>query len=160
MLSLNFGFVFTIINLLVLYLLMKKFLFRPIMNIMEERERLIQSQLDSAKDTEAAAMALKEKYELTMAGAEEDANVVVLKAKNRAQADYDQVIREARTEANRLLKENEKAMEAERQRTIQGVSKDIAGLAVAVAEKAVARQGNADFDEKMMDAFLEEEGVR
>ena len=41
MIEININLVFTIINLIVLYLLMKKFLFGPILNVMEQRKNMI-----------------------------------------------------------------------------------------------------------------------
>ena len=52
MIEININLVFTIINLIVLYLLMKKFLFGPILNVMEQRKNMIDQQFASAKDTE------------------------------------------------------------------------------------------------------------
>ena len=55
MIEININVVFTIINLIVLYLLMKKFLFGPILNVMEQRKNMIDQQFASAKDTEEQA---------------------------------------------------------------------------------------------------------
>ena len=63
MIEININVVFTIINLIVLYLLMKKFLFGPILNVMEQRKNMIDQQFASAKDTEEQAYELKGKYE-------------------------------------------------------------------------------------------------
>ena len=63
MIEININLVFTIINLIVLYLLMKKFLFGPILNVMEQRKNMIDQQFASAKDTEEQAYELKGKYE-------------------------------------------------------------------------------------------------
>ena len=51
MIEININLVFTIINLIVLYLLMKKFLFAPILNVMEQRKNMIDQQFASAKET-------------------------------------------------------------------------------------------------------------
>ena len=61
MIEININLVFTIINLIVLYLLMKKFLFGPILNVMEQRKNMIDQQFASAKDTEEQAYELKGK---------------------------------------------------------------------------------------------------
>ena len=67
MIEININLVFTIINLIVLYLLMKKFLFGPILNVMEQRKNMIDQQFASAKDTEEQAYELKDAN--TQAGA-------------------------------------------------------------------------------------------
>ena len=61
--EININLVFTIINLIVLYLLMKKVLFGPILNVMEQRKNMVDQQFASAKDTEEQGYELKGKYE-------------------------------------------------------------------------------------------------
>ncbi|WP_130861557.1 F0F1 ATP synthase subunit B [Bacilliculturomica massiliensis] len=156
--DINWGFVFTIVNLLVLYLLLRHFLFAPIRGIMEQREELIKGQLTSAKEKEDQAAALQKKYEMTMAGAGKDAQEILEKARDRGTTEYDAIIKEAKQNAVRIMDEARRDIEAERERNLRLLSSELAGLAVAAAEKAVDAQGGA-FDEEMMDAFLKEEGV-
>ena len=59
MVQINLNLVFTIINLLILYLLMKKFLFGPIMRVMDERKAMIEQQFQTAKETEDKANELR-----------------------------------------------------------------------------------------------------
>ena len=72
MIEININLVFTIINLIVLYLLMKKFLFGPILNVMEQRKNMIDQQFASAKDTEEQAYELKGKYEDALKSAKDE----------------------------------------------------------------------------------------
>ena len=62
MLQLNVNLFFTIINLVVLYLLLKKFLIKPVTNVMEERERLIADGLNQASSAREEAAKLKNEY--------------------------------------------------------------------------------------------------
>ena len=55
MISLDISLVWVIINLLVLYLLLKKFLFKPVCKMMDERSAKIQSDLDGAAQAKADA---------------------------------------------------------------------------------------------------------
>lgn len=156
MLKLDIGFLWTIVNLLVLYLLMKKFLFRPVVKIMEQREKLIQDQLDSAKNTQQEAMQLKTQYEKSIEDAQGEAAFILNEAKNRAQEQSDSILKEADAEARRVLKEAEKEIERERQKAMRNISDEVAGLAVSIAEKAVGRQGAGAFDGQMLRLLLEE----
>ena len=63
MIKIDINLVFTIINLLVLYLLMKKFLFGPIINVMDQRKAMIDQQFAEAKERQDNAKALQEQYE-------------------------------------------------------------------------------------------------
>lgn len=64
MLRLDINLVFTIINLLVLYFLMKKFLFKPVNNIIAQREEAIKKQFDDADEAQKKADDLKKQYEV------------------------------------------------------------------------------------------------
>ena len=77
MIEININLVFTIINLIVLYLLMKKFLFGPILNVMEQRKNMIDQQFASAKDTEEQAYELKGKYEDALKSAKDESMRIV-----------------------------------------------------------------------------------
>ena len=67
MLRLDINLVFTIINLLVLYFLMKKFLFKPVNNIIAQREEAIKKQFDEADEAQKKADDLKKQYEDSLA---------------------------------------------------------------------------------------------
>ena len=63
MLSIDpWNIVWTIVNLLVLYLVFKKFLYKPVMNVIEARENMIKQQFDSAKKDQDEALKLKAEY--------------------------------------------------------------------------------------------------
>ena len=52
MIQFNASLIYTIINLVIFYLLLKKFLFKPVMGIMEKREKMIADGLQNATDTQ------------------------------------------------------------------------------------------------------------
>ena len=69
MLRIDFNLVLTMINLVILFLILRKFLFRPIMNIMEKREAMISDGLKNAEDSQNQALELKSQYEEKLKGA-------------------------------------------------------------------------------------------
>ena len=83
MIEININLVFTIINLIVLYLLMKKFLFGPILNVMEQRKNMIDQQFASAKETEEKAYELKGKYEDALKSAKDESMRIVTRRRMR-----------------------------------------------------------------------------
>ena len=81
MLSLGWGLIWTIINLIVLYLLLKKFLIGPLLGIMEKRKTLIAQQLENARTTEGKANELKGQYEMAISGAKSESAQIIEEAK-------------------------------------------------------------------------------
>ena len=64
MLSIDpWNILWTVVNLLVLYLVFKKFLFKPVMKVINAREDMIKQQFDDAKKSQEEADALKASYD-------------------------------------------------------------------------------------------------
>ena len=103
MIEININLVFTIINLIVLYLLMKKFLFGPILNVMEQRKNMIDQQFASAKDTEEQAYELKGKYEDALKSAKDESMRIVNQAKDEAKVQAERIVKDANTQAGAML---------------------------------------------------------
>ena len=127
--------VFTVINLLVLYWAMSKFLIGPITAIMEKRKELIDGQLERAARVEKEAMQIKADYEKDLSSAKEESRVIVEKARNDGKAEYDRIVKEADEKASEIINKANKTIELERQKTLQDMESEIAGLALAAAAK-------------------------
>ena len=93
MLRIDINLVFTIINLLVLYFLMKKFLFKPVNNIIAKREEAIKKQFDDADEAKKQADETKKQYEASVADAKEESAKIVQEAKDKARIEYDRIVK-------------------------------------------------------------------
>ena len=104
MLSLNpWDILWTIVNLLVLYAIFRKFLFQPVMNIIHEREDMINKQFEDAQKQQDDAAQMKSEYENQLKGAREKADQIILDAKTRAQEEYNNKMEATRAEADHML---------------------------------------------------------
>ena len=104
MLNLNiWNVAFTVINLLVLYLFMKHFLIGPVRRILDERKQMIEHDLDEAKNRETEARQMKEQYQASIGSADEEASKIIEEARNRAAAEYEKVLAQARADAARKM---------------------------------------------------------
>ena len=82
MLNINFwNIAFTVINLLVLYLFLKHFLMKPLMEIMEKRQAQVETDLNDAASEKQEAIRLKEQYEGSLREAEDQAGRILEDAK-------------------------------------------------------------------------------
>ena len=116
MLRLDMNLVFTIINLLILFLLLKKFLFGPVVSVMEKRKALIEEQLANAANTQAEADKMKAEYEETFKNADSQAADIISEAKKNAKAEYDKIVEDAHTQAGRIVENAEKNMEVQKEK--------------------------------------------
>ena len=114
MLNLGWSLVWTIINLIIFYLLMKRFLVGPVLGIMEKRKNLIAQELENAKAAQEKAEELKGHYEGALAGAKEESAQIIEAARADAKSESERMVKEANlvaakiTENARVTAEQEK----------------------------------------------------
>ena len=147
------GLVWTIINLIVLFLLLRHFLINPVSNIMEQRRKLIADGLQNAQDTQDAANRLKAEYEEALSGAKKESAEIVDKARIDARAEYDRIVGEAGAKAGNIIENAKENVRIEREQTMKELQSQIAGLAIASAEKIVG-----DKEQNIYDQLLGEVG--
>ena len=152
--------VFTIINLLVLYLFLKKFLFGRVNAVLEQREKLIQEQVEAAEAGKTQAQALQDQYELKLSGAREEAEKIVSDAKVRAQKAYDDQMAQAQAEAKRVPAAAAARIATQRQEMLRGVRQEVAQLAVLAASQVARKDLDRETDRAMVEEFLSEAGER
>ena len=137
LLRIDWNVVFTIINLIVLYLLLKKFLIGPVTGIMQKRKELIDGQLNDAADKKKAADGLKKQYEDILVNAHDESAQIVENARKSAQAEYESRLDAADAQAGKIIENAHKTIELEREKTMQDLHSQIAGLALSAAGKVI-----------------------
>ena len=152
--------VFTIVNLLILYAFLRKFLFGRVNAVLEQREKLVREQLEAAETGRTQARALQDQYEKQLSGAREEAEKIVSDAKVRAQEAYDRQMAQAQADARRVQTEAEARIAAQKQEMLRGVRQEVAQLAVLAASQVAGRDLDQEADRAMVKEFLSEAGER
>ena len=83
MLRIDSNLIWIIVNLLIFYFLIRKFLFKPVLNIIEKRKQMVAEQFEKADTANAEALELKTQYEASLQGAKEEAIQIVADARGR-----------------------------------------------------------------------------
>ena len=157
MIKIDINLVFTIINLLVLYLLMKKFLFGPIINVMDQRKAMIDQQFAEAKERQDNAKALQEQYEGALKSAEESYQIME-QARKEAKAQADHTVEETTAKVDAMLAKAQEDIRMERENAMRQMKGDVAELAMKAAAKVIGKNSGADQDLSLYDQFIEEAG--
>ena len=160
MLRLDINLLFTIINLLVLYLLMKKFLFKPVNGIIEKREEVIKKQFEEAEIAKVQANELKMEYTLQLEQVATDATKVMDDAKEMARAEYDRIVKAADEEAALRLQKAEAQIAEEKKKSLRVMEQEIEDLIMATATKVVGEKVSVQNNQKIYDDFLAEMGEK
>ena len=148
----------TVVNLLLLYLLMKKFLFGRVIQVMEQRKALIDSQFASAGEAEKKALDMKAQYEKSLSEAKETSVKILDQAKADGQAEYQRIVDEAGAQAGQMIAKAQAAIDEEKKKALKEMESEIASLAVDAAEKILKEKNSPAEDQMIYDAFLSEAG--
>ena len=135
MLRFDMNFLYTMINLIVLAFLLKKFLIKPVTDIMEKRRQLIEDGLKNAQNAQEDAMKMKEEYAQALGGAKEESVRIVEKARKDAKSEYERIVKEADARAGSIIESAKADIRVEREQTMSALQSEIAGLAMTAAAK-------------------------
>jgi F-type H+-transporting ATPase subunit b len=154
---LNFGvtFLITIANFLVLFLILRKLLFKPVTAFMDARAKKIKDSLAEASYLKSKAQEDSKRYEALMAEADAEAERLVKEGVERASAEAKALVDKANADAAAAQRRGEEAGEREREKAMQDLAGDIARLAAQAAGKLVGREAAAE-DERAAAALIRE----
>lgn len=158
---LNFGptFIWTIFNLIVLYIILKKILFKPVTQFMENRSNSIKRDLENAEKSKAEAAELKQRYENQLKAAGQEADRILNNARSRADEEYKAIISSARKEAEAILAKTREELKLERQQMLRNVKSDVAVLALAAASKVLEANMDTESNRQLVNKFIDEAGA-
>ena len=150
--------IFQICNLLILFALVKKLLFKRVMAMLEARQKELDGIYDAAgKDRDEAAQ-LKEEYTGRMRDAREEADRLVRNAVDTAQNRGEAIVKEAEAEAAHLKQKAENEIEQEKRKAYSELMGEISGMAADIAGRMVEREINAEDHRELVEEFIKSAG--
>jgi F-type H+-transporting ATPase subunit b len=158
---LNFGptFIWTIVNLLVLYIILRKVLFVPVTKFMDNRTQSIKNDIENAEKFKAESEKAKQRYENQLKDAHLEADRIVKDARRKADDEYKAIIDTAQKQAEELIAKAHEEIELERQHMIKNIRNEVAGLALSAASKVMEANMNTELNRKLVDKFIDEAGA-
>ena len=150
--------IFAWINLLILYLFLKKLLFKPLKNMIDSRQSEIDGMYSDAEASRESADALRAEYEEKMSHANEESEAILKNAVRRARLKEEEILREAETEASRTLERAEEAIALEKRRAINEVKNEVSTLAIGIASAVIERDVSEDEHRELIDEFINDMG--
>ncbi len=145
---------FAWINLLILYLLFKRFLFGPIKKMIDDRQKEVDDIYSDAETARESASELKAEYEEKMRCAAEESEEILKAAHRRAQLKEEEILKEANAEASRVLERAEEQIELEKKRAINEVKDQVSSMAIGIASAVIERDVSEDEHRELIDDFI------
>lgn len=152
-------YLFSILNIIILFYLLKLILFKPITKIMNDRAERIRKDIEEAQVSKAEAEKFKKQYEQRILGAQEEAEQIIENARRRAQIQADEILQKAKLEAEQIINKAIEQGEIEIQNALESAKKQIASLAIQAATKVIQHNMDNEINRKLVEEFLDEVGV-
>ena len=156
MLKFDFNLLWTIVNLIIFYLLMRFFLIKPIKKTLQARKELIDNQFKEAEDTVNAANEKMADYEDKIKNVNTEAKEIISDARDKAKVEYNKIFDKANNDATRLKQDAQKQIELDTENARRDVKEELAKLAMEAAQKVVGESVSAKTDAEIYDKFLNE----
>ena len=149
---------FVLMNTLAIFFVAKKFLFVPVKNMIDSRQKEIDAMYDAAGAAKESAQALENEYKEKLAQAQQTSDRMVKDAVARGQNRQDEIISQANAEARAILDKAAADIAQEKKKALNDAKNEISELAMAIAEKVVGRELNDVDQAKLVDEFINELG--
>lgn len=150
--------VFQLINTGLVFILLRKLLFKPVLGIIEAREKDIQDNLAKGELAKNQGIALKTEYEEKVSRAKNEGQEIIRQATLRAEQKSTEIISEAKFEATSIKEKATKDIEQERQKVMNEIKDDISNIALLAASKVIEKDIDKDKHEQLINDFIKEVG--
>lgn len=145
-------------DLVILFLLLRKFLYKPVHKMLDERKKAIDDQYRDADDAKRIAEEDRDEWEQKMQTAEDTANKILQNATANASRRSDAIIAEAKDKADGIMRSAENEAELERLKAADNIKNDIVDISAALTEKLLSREINSEDHQAFIDSFIEDIG--
>lgn len=158
MLTLNWNIIWTFVDLIVLYVLMKKFLFARVQKVLDQRQEMIQGQMDHAKEQEALANQNLQQARETVENATKEAREKAQRILEAASRKEKEQLQASEEEAKRILISSRKQAEQERKKLLADTQDEMVTIAMLAARKAVGNNINEEKEKALFEDLLKKVG--
>ena len=148
----------TIFNLLILFVAFRIFFFKPIGNIIAKRQEEANEVYAKATAKENEANELAQQYQDKVAEAEAEKKQIISEARKSADGQYQKIVSDAKEDAKSIHDAAIAEANHEKEQIIASAKQEIADIVVDATTKVVGSKTGADIDSKLFDEFLGKAG--
>lgn len=148
----------SLINLVILFLLVKKFLYKPVKNMLEARQNSIENDYNKAKEAKENAETMEHEYEQKLSLAREESDRVIKSAVDIAKSRESEILQDAKEKADSIVKKAKSDIELEKRKYEEEIKREIADVSSVLAEKVLERELSDDDHKRFINSFLENIG--
>ncbi len=144
-----------IVNFLLLVAILTKFAYKPLMQILAERQKKIADAIDAAESERREAEQLKLEYKQQLVEARSKAQVIVENAEKLAEENKEEILKSARAESAYILQKAQEEVARERELALAQLRSEVVALSMAAATKIVTEKMDTELNARMVSDFIE-----
>jgi F-type H+-transporting ATPase subunit b len=146
------------VNLLLIFLILKKVFYGPVKKLLADREASLSQQYAAAKQAQADAMAYRSDWEEKLRGADAEADAILREATDIAKYRAAQIVEEATEKAEGITSRAEADAILTKKKAEDGIKREIVDVSAAIAEKMLEREVDAKDHRTLIDSFIDRIG--
>ncbi|MBQ3924823.1 MAG: F0F1 ATP synthase subunit B [Firmicutes bacterium] len=150
--------VISLANLVILFLILKKLLFKPVQKVVDQRQKEIDTEYGKAERATEEANKVKAEWESKIGSAEAEADKIIKEAVERADARNEVMLYESREKADQIIRKAKSDIERDRRESREAVKKEIVDVSHALSEQIIGREINMDDHRDLIDRAIDSLG--
>lgn len=156
--GLTYELFFTLANVLILFLILRKVLFKKIIDVMDARDADIKNNIEAGQKAKEEGMKFKSEYETRIQDARDEGQMIVDFARKRAEEKSDTIISEAKKEAEYIKQKANNEIAKEKEQAFNNIKSEISEIAVLAASKVIEKDIDKAKHEDLIENFIKEVG--
>lgn len=149
---------FTLCNMLITFFVLKKFLFKPVQKMIEDRQKEIDDLYADANASKTSAKAMEAEYTQKLAEAGAESERILRDATRQAQAKEEEILRTAQAKAARTMERAQEQIELEKKQAVNDLKDQVSDVALEIASKVLGEDIDGSKHTALIDSFIRELG--
>ena len=148
----------TLVTFVILIILLKKFAWGPLKEVMDKRERDINKDIDDAEQAKINAQKLEEENRKTLKETQDEVQRILDDAKVQARKQHEEIIHEANVRANGMIETAQSEINSEKERALADINNQVSELSVLIASKVLRKEISEQDQKDLVEKYLKEAG--
>jgi F-type H+-transporting ATPase subunit b len=149
---------FTFCNMIITFLLLKKFLFKPVKKMIDDRQHEIDNLYSDATSSKEEAAALCEEYQQHLTNAKKERDEIIKDAVSKANKREQEIIAGANADANAIREKAHADVMQEKKKVLNEAKNEISDIAMDIASKVIEKEIDAEKHQSLVEEFIEKMG--
>ncbi len=148
------GLISQLVNFLILMIVLRLFLYRPLLNMLDQRKQRIEEGLNRAEEAVKQASASEDEARRIMDEARAEGRVAIQRSQEAAERLRGELEQRARDDADQIVTRAREEVQAERDRAIQQLHEEFADLTIAASERVIGQSLDRTAHQRLIDEVL------